>query len=81
MALLTKRQIRNLADIVLEEFGSRLTGSELADRIALLLEDISGFELASDREIRHVINQTRRTYNEIAHQKTRIRKSQQPRQR
>jgi hypothetical protein len=65
MKLLKNQQIHNLANIVLEEFGPGLTGDELNDKIALLLEDVPGLELVSDREVRRVIKQVRSRYHEI----------------
>ena len=57
MSLLTPDQIQDLAVIVLEECGSCLSDDELTDEIALLLEDIAGFETASDEVVRQMINE------------------------
>ena len=68
MSLLTTDQIQDLAVIVLEECGSCLSDDELTDEIALLLEDIAGFETASDKVVRQVINQARSHYHDISKQ-------------
>ena len=65
MSLLTTDQIQDLAVIVLEECGPCLSDDELTDEIALLLEDIAGFETASDQVARQVINQVRSHYHDI----------------
>ena len=68
MSLLTTNQIQGLAVMVLEECGSCLSDDELVDEIALLLEDIAGFETASDDVIRQVINEVRSYYHDICKQ-------------
>ncbi len=68
MSLLTTDQIQDLASIVLEECGSCLSYDELTDEIALLLEDIAGFETASDDAVRQVINQASSYYHAIRNQ-------------
>ena len=68
MSLLTQDQIQDLAVIVLEECGSCLSDDELTDEIALLLEDIAGFETDSDQVVRQVINQARSHYHDISKQ-------------
>ena len=60
---LTKQQIRDLAIIVFEESGSFLTSDELDEQIALLLEDVAGFEVASAKAVRRMINQIRNHYH------------------
>jgi len=68
VSLLTADQIQDLASIVLEECGSCLSDDELTEEIALLLEDIVGFETASDQLIRQVINLARSHYHDICKQ-------------
>ena len=60
---LTEQQIHDLANIVYEENGSCLTSDELKEQIALLLEDVAGFEVASEKAVRRVINQIRNHYH------------------
>ena len=68
MSLLTTDQIQDLAVIVLEECGSCLSDDELAEGIAFLLEDVAGFETASEDVVCHVINQARSHYHDISKQ-------------
>jgi len=68
MSLLTTDQIQDLSMIVLEECGSCLNDDEMTDEIALLLEDIAGFETAPDDAVRQVINQARSHYHAICKQ-------------
>ena len=68
MSLLTADQIEDLAGIMLKERGSRLSDDELTDEIALILEDIAGFETASDDAVCQVINQARSYYHAIRNQ-------------
>ncbi len=60
---LTEQQIEDLAMIVFEENGACLTSDELDEQIALLLEDVAGFETASDKAVRRVITQIRNHYH------------------
>ena len=60
---LTEQQIHDLAMIVFEESGACLTGDELDEHIHLLLEDVSGFETASDKTVRRVITNIRNHYH------------------
>jgi len=63
MTDLTDQQIHELAMIVFEESGACLTGDELDEEIHLLLEDVAGFETASAKAVRRVINQIRNHYH------------------
>ena len=60
---LTKQQIQDLANIVYEENGACLSSDELDEQIHLLLEDVAGFEMASAKAVRRVINQIRNHYH------------------
>jgi len=60
---LTEQQIHDLAMIVFEESGACLTGDELDEQVALILEDVAGFETASDEAVRRVINEIRNHYH------------------
>jgi len=68
MSLLTTAQIQDLASIVLEECGSCPSDDELTDEIALLLEDIAGFETASNEVVRQKTNEARSHYHDISKQ-------------
>jgi hypothetical protein len=60
---LTNRQIYQLAMAVFEENGSCLTTDELDEHIALLLEDVAGFEMASAKTVRRVMTEIRNHYH------------------
>ena len=68
MSLLTTNQIHDLTVIVLEQCGPCLCDDELTEQIALLLEDIAGFEMASEQVVRQVINEVRRHYHDASSQ-------------
>ena len=68
MTLLTNEELHRLAEIVLEECGSSLTNTAIAEYAGLLLEDIPGFELARPREISTAIATIRRYYRDAVHQ-------------
>lgn len=59
---LTEQQIHDLAVIVFEENGPSLKGDELDEQIHMLLEDVAGFEMASETTVRRVINEIRKHY-------------------
>jgi hypothetical protein len=70
MSLLTTNQIRDLAVIVLGEWGPCLNDDELTEQVAMLLEDISGFETTPEQVVRRVINQVRSHYHVASSQDT-----------
>ncbi len=43
MPLLTENQLTDIVDMIVDEYGSRLTGGEVSEVIGLILENISGF--------------------------------------
>jgi len=62
MRLLTHEQIQHLAEILVEECGPCLSSDELSEQIALLLEDIAGFESAPDSAVHQLITDIGRHY-------------------
>jgi hypothetical protein len=66
VSILTTNQIRDLTVIVLEECGPCLCDDELTEQIALLLENIAGFEVASEQVVRQVINEVRSYYHDAS---------------
>ena len=64
-ALLTPAQIDRLASFVLETHGCDMPEVSLNEAIALVLEDVAGFEVASDSIVEDYINMIRRTYYEL----------------
>lgn len=59
---LTTEQVHDLATIIIETFGSDLTGDDLTDRIAGVLEDVPGFDTASEQTVSEVIDAIRTYY-------------------
>ena len=62
-------QLHELAIIILDVYGSGLPKDELEESIALVLEDIPGFELATTQTIQRVISQVRRYYDDEVHRR------------
>jgi hypothetical protein len=44
MPLLTENQLTDIVDMIVDDYGTRLTGGEVSEVIGLILENISGFE-------------------------------------
>lgn len=64
MSFLTSSQIQQIAQYLIEDHGSSLPESQLVEEIGLVLEDIAGFELASDNDKQSTIQQIRSTYHD-----------------
>ena len=61
----TNEQVQHLAQYILDDYGSDLTGHRLTDAILLVLEDIAGFEMADDEATKHILNQIREHYYDL----------------
>mgnify|MGYP007065750460 CR=1 FL=1 len=61
---LTNNQIHELSNVVTEQYGFGLPRDELVDAIRLVLEDIPGIENVSTKEIHHITNLIRNSYND-----------------
>jgi len=68
MPLLTENQLTDIVDLIVDDYGSRLTGGEVAEVIGLILENISGFETVDSQALTQIINEIRRLYNESVKQ-------------
>jgi hypothetical protein len=68
MSLLTTDQIQDLVLSIVETCGPCLNDDELTEHIALLLENIAGFETASSRSVDRIINDVRRRYHDTVNQ-------------
>jgi hypothetical protein len=53
MPLLTENQLTDIVDMIVDDYGSRLTGGEVSEVIGLILENISGFETGNLHDIRY----------------------------
>ncbi len=68
MPLLTENQLTDIVDMIVDDYGSRLTGGEVSEVIGLILENISGFETVDSQALAKTINEIRRLYNESVKQ-------------
>ena len=66
---LNDEQLRELADIVIEQFGVDLSGDELNEAIQLLMEDIPGIEMETTQAIHCVLTQVRNLYHDTIKRK------------
>jgi hypothetical protein len=64
MPLLTEYQLIDIVDMIVDGYGSRLTGGEVSEIAALILKNISGFETVDSRTLTQTINEIRRLYSE-----------------
>ncbi len=53
MPLLTENQLNDIVDMIVDDYGSRLTGGEVSEVIGLILENISGFETGNLHDYRY----------------------------
>lgn len=60
---LTEQQIDLLVLILMEECGCDLHDDQLAEHVAMLLEDVAGFEVVSDDVLTQTIDQIRSAYH------------------
>lgn len=66
--MLNRRQIQRLAHFLITDHGSRLPEPELIECVHAMLDDIAGFESASDTVIQTTIDQIRSAYHDQADQ-------------
>jgi hypothetical protein len=59
MSLLTENQLTDTVMMIVDDYGSRLTGGEVSEITGLILENISGFETVDSNTLTQVINETR----------------------
>jgi hypothetical protein len=62
MPLLTENQLTDIVDMIVDDYGSRLTGGEVSEVIGLILENISGFETVDSNTLTQTINEIRKRY-------------------
>ncbi len=68
MPLLTENQLTDIVDMIVDDYGSRLTGGEVSEVIGLILENISGFETVDSQTLTQTINEIRKRYDESVKQ-------------
>jgi hypothetical protein len=64
MPLLTENQLTDIVNMIVDDYGSRLTGGEVSEVIGLILENISGFETVDSQTLTQTINEIRKRYDE-----------------
>jgi len=68
MSLLTENQLNDIVDMIVDDYGSRLTGGEVSEVIGLILENISGFETVDSQTLTLTINEIRKRYDDSVKQ-------------
>jgi len=64
MPYLSNDQLKQLADQIIDDFGSELINGELLEVIGLMLENIAGFETVDSQSLTDMINHIRNLYYE-----------------
>ena len=68
MPLLTENQLADIVDMFVDDYGSRLAGSEISEIAALILENICGFETVDSQALTQTVNEIRKRYDESVEQ-------------
>ncbi len=68
MALLTENQLTDIVGMIVDHCESRLTGGEVSEIAALILEDISEFESVDLQTLTQTINEIRKRYDDSVKQ-------------
>jgi len=68
MPLLTENQLTDIVNMIVDDYGSRLTGGEVSEVIGSILENISGFETVDSKTLANQINEIRKRYDESVKQ-------------
>jgi len=63
MPLLTGNQLTDIVDMIVDDYGFRLTSGEVSEVIGLILENISGFETVDSRTLTQAINEIRNLHD------------------
>ena len=68
---LTNDQLNNIVNVIIVNYGSRLSDGELLEIIGLILENIAGFDTADPQSLMQTISEIRSQYDHQIVQKTR----------
>jgi len=68
---LTNDQLNNIVNVIIVNYGSRLSDGELLEIIGLILENIAGFDTADPQSLMQTISEIRSQYDHRIEQKTR----------
>jgi hypothetical protein len=63
MSLLTENQLTDIVDLIVDDYGSRLTGGEVSEVIGFILENISGLETINSQALTQTINEIRNLHD------------------
>ena len=58
MSLLVENQLNDIVMMIVDDYGSRLTGGEVSEIASLILENISGFETVDSNALTQVRTHT-----------------------
>lgn len=72
MSDLTKEQRNEFVNVIIDNYGSRLSCDELSEIIGLLLENIAGFDTADPLSLIQTIRDIRSQYDHQIEQNTGI---------
>ncbi len=75
MSLLTENQLTDIVDMIVDDYGSRLTGGEVSEVIGRILENIPGFETVDSNTFTQVINEIGRRYYESVRKNSKTQES------
>jgi hypothetical protein len=64
MPLLTENQLTDIVDMIVDDYGSRLTGGEVSEVTGLILENFSGFETVDSQTLTQTISEIRKRYDD-----------------
>jgi len=70
MSDLTNEQRNEIVNVIIDNYGSRLSGCELLEVIGLILENIAGFDTADPQSLIQTISAIRSQYDNQIEQKT-----------
>jgi hypothetical protein len=70
MSDLTNEQRNEIVNVIIDHYGSRLSGCELVEVIGLILENIAGFDIADSQSLIQTIRDIRSQYDHQIEQKT-----------
>jgi hypothetical protein len=68
MPLLTENQLTDIVDMIVDDYGTRLTSGDVSEVIGLILENVFGFETVDSQTLTQVINEIRKQYYESVEQ-------------
>ena len=68
MPLLTENQLTDIVGMIVDDCGSRLTGGEVSEIAAWILDNISGLKSVDLQTLTQTINEIRKRYDDSVKQ-------------